>query len=145
MSICSLGSQRRRIEFDILQRALCLPSGEAGQDAAEASILDAIQLGLLDARIDEMDGCVHIIRCAPRSFDSSQWSQLAARLLAWRAGVENVINELNEGGFARPVAANSSAGKVVDEMEAMESGVDGNPNTDFLANLETEAAADFEQ
>ena len=148
LAICTLGNQRSRLEFDVLQRALCLPSGEAGHDETEAAVLDALQLGLLDARIDEENGCVDVLKSTVRSFDSSQWPELADKIGALKFNVDIMMEQLSgDVQLGRPAAAVShnlsSASKAVAEFEAIEAGAIVGPQ-DFLGSLEGDAVAEFD-
>jgi len=91
---CTLG---RALGFAEVVSELGLEAeGEEGDDQAEEWVLEAVRQGLIEARVDEVDGMVRVTRAVPRSVGASARASAKQVLLAMKAAVDT----LEGGAFA---------------------------------------------
>ena len=72
-------------------RFLCPPQCPASD--AESWVLKATASGLVDCRMDQLAQTVVVARCTERTFDLAAWKSLQSGLHAWRATIDNLLNE----------------------------------------------------
>ena len=58
----------------------------------------AIAEGLVDARMDQTASTVSVTRAMQRDFGQAQWSNLQAKLRAWRDSVAGLLTLVEGGG-----------------------------------------------
>jgi len=86
-----LALKKKKIPYAELKQKLQLPDSSA----LEASVLDAVVSGRIDARIDQENELVIIKRASGRSFSSESWAQLAGKLNALKNNIHNTLNTLH--------------------------------------------------
>jgi len=91
LTLCSLGLEKERLTFEMLKQKLQV----ADSNAVEVSVLDAVISQCVEAKIDEANEEVVILRTTRRSFDSSGWKQLGTQLAEWKKNVSTVLATLH--------------------------------------------------
>ncbi|KAL0580738.1 hypothetical protein V5O48_001296 [Marasmius crinis-equi] len=82
-------------------------------DIAEVEkwVIDVIRAGLVWGKLSQTKQTLHITRATARTFEREQWEALEKRLLAWRSGLNNVLevvaNARRQGGTHPPAQAAS--------------------------------------
>lgn len=102
--ICSIAEETKRIEFGVLQEKLGL---QEAQDV-EAAVIDAIRAGVLQARIDEENACVHVSAALKRKCSPELWKTVNTRLSTWKDSVRQVLESLH--------VAQGAEDEVVDDL-----------------------------
>ena len=57
----------------------------------ESWVIKAIAAGVVDAKMDQVNGTVVVHRATQRVFNDEQWVRLSSQLKKWRASVRNVL------------------------------------------------------
>ena len=87
LALAALGSDSdRALSYEEVAKALRIDNNEV-----EAWIIKAIGAGVVDAKMDQVNGTVVVHRAAQRVFNDEQWIRLSAQLKKWRASVRNVL------------------------------------------------------
>lgn len=89
LSVASVVARRKDIGFKQLSDALRLPENQA-----EEVIVQAIGLGLIDAKVDQINRVVHIRTAIQREFGRPQWEEVLARLEHWSNGVSTLMQTM---------------------------------------------------
>lgn len=55
-------------------------------------VLAVIRAGLVWGKLSQTTQSLQVIRSTSRTFEREQWQALEKRLVAWRLGLENVLN-----------------------------------------------------
>jgi len=92
LTICSLGAEKDRIPYETLRKRLQL----ADSSAVESCVIDAVTSGCIEAKLDENNDEVIIVRTTRRIFDSDGWKQLSLQLTDWRKNVQTVLGSLHQ-------------------------------------------------
>jgi len=92
LTICSLGLEKERLPYSLLKEKLQC----ASISAVESSVIDAVTSGCVEAKIDEANEEVIILRSMRRVFDNKAWSGLSAQLAAWKKNLTNVLTSLHQ-------------------------------------------------
>jgi len=92
LTICSLGLEKERLSYSVLKEKLQC----ANLPAVESSIIDAVTSGCVEAKIDEANEEVIILRSMRRVYDNKAWSGLGAQLVAWKKNLTNVLTSLHQ-------------------------------------------------
>lgn len=83
-ALLALASSRApggRVPFSDVRAAL-----DVATDAdVQRWVAKACARGVLEAKIDAVEGCVAVARAAPRAFGAEEWRRLSERLGAWEA------------------------------------------------------------
>jgi translation initiation factor 3 subunit M len=86
---------------------------EIPETEVERWVIDAIRAGLVSGKLSQTSRTVHIIRATARSFGREQWEILEQRILAWKAGLSQVIDAVSAaqktGGKPTAVAQTDAA------------------------------------
>lgn len=90
LTLCDLGMANETLTFKELEEKLLI---EGGDDAIEETVLNAVMSKKIDARIDEAEQKVIILRASWRSFRSDDWRILAEKLGNWKNTLDSVITE----------------------------------------------------
>jgi len=64
--------------------------------AIESAVLDAVQSGRIDAKIDQDNEVVYIQRAAQRTFAADGWAQIGVNLSKWHRNVQTALNTLSQ-------------------------------------------------
>jgi len=92
LTICSLALDKDRLSYNLLKETLQC----ADSSAVESCIIDAVTSGCVEAKIDQGNEEVVIIRSMRRVFDSNSWALLATQLSAWRKNLHSILNSLHQ-------------------------------------------------
>jgi len=92
LTICTVGVETERVSYDALRTKLQVPDVYS----VESCVIDAVQCGCVEAKLDESNQEVIISRTTKRSFDVDGWKQLAGQLAAWRKNVSTVLGTLHQ-------------------------------------------------
>eukprot|EP00823_Brevimastigomonas_motovehiculus_P008099 TRINITY_DN7369_c0_g1_i1.p1 TRINITY_DN7369_c0_g1~~TRINITY_DN7369_c0_g1_i1.p1 ORF type:complete len:469 (-),score=109.62 TRINITY_DN7369_c0_g1_i1:112-1476(-) len=88
LSFCSMAATKDKLTFDELIKKLKL-SGEAD---IESVVLEAVSNGSVEAKIDEANEQVVILRVSPRLFTVDTWKSLDVKLTEWKKSLQTVIH-----------------------------------------------------
>ncbi|KAL8432847.1 hypothetical protein Efla_007690 [Eimeria flavescens] len=109
LSVASVVARKKDIGFKQLSDSLRLPDNQA-----EEVVVQAIGLGLIDAKVDQINRVVHIRTAIQREFGRAQWEEVLTRLEHWSAGINTLlqtVKSVKQGdhhpadGLAAPVSA----------------------------------------
>lgn len=91
LTMMSLSNKTNELTFDVLQKQL-----ELNPDEIEAFIVDAVKMGLIQAKINQVSQLVIIIGGAARyrTFGMDQWLLMHSKLLSWRNNITGVHSSL---------------------------------------------------
>ncbi|CAN0170756.1 unnamed protein product [Ascophyllum nodosum] len=87
LSLCSLATEHEEIPYQVVADTLQVK----GDEEVEEWVLRAIQTGLMEAKMDQMQRVVVIRRCTNRVFGPSQWKTLQKKLGTWSANVQALL------------------------------------------------------
>ncbi|KAH7343459.1 hypothetical protein B0J17DRAFT_642429 [Rhizoctonia solani] len=73
----------------------------------ETWAIDAIRHKLIGGKLSQATSSIHITRSSTRTFGTSQWEDLEAQLLQWKANLSEVVKVIAQ---ARKIAAGSNTG-----------------------------------
>jgi len=90
LTLCDLAMANESLTFKELEEKLLI---EGGENAIEETILNAVLSKKVDARIDEAEKKVLILRASWRSFRTDDWRILAEKLGNWKNTLDSVITE----------------------------------------------------
>jgi len=90
LTLSSIGVNSRDVTFASLREALVATS----DDEIEGFVIDAVDSGLVDAKIDQNSKIVHISRTTPRQFGVETWRQLGKQLDSWHENARQVLASL---------------------------------------------------
>jgi len=74
---------------------------EEPEDGVERSVVHAISEGVIDGRIDQLNGKVLVKSSFQRTFEKKEWAFLDSRLDQWIDNLENVIKFIGEQKAAK--------------------------------------------
>lgn len=89
LSLCSLAADHDEIPYGEIQTTL-------QHDDVESWVVDAVNSGLLQAKMDQLSQKVMVERCVVRKFDVEQWKRLQSRLAMWKKNVGSVLAALDQ-------------------------------------------------
>ncbi|OEH77091.1 eukaryotic translation initiation factor 3 subunit M [Cyclospora cayetanensis] len=89
LSVASVVANKKNIGFKQLSDALRL-----SENQAEEVVVQAIGLGLIDAKVDQINRVVHIRTAIQREFGREQWEEVAAKLDHWHLGVTALLQSI---------------------------------------------------
>ncbi|KAF8514828.1 PCI-domain-containing protein [Hysterangium stoloniferum] len=100
--LADLGSRNvgRDVPYSEIASAL-----EIEKDQVEAWVIDVIRTRLMSGRLSQPDETLHVTRSTSRSFDQHEWDTVEKRLVAWKTGLEGVLEVI--------AAARKSAAAIV--------------------------------
>lgn len=90
LTLCDLAMANESLTFKEIEEKLLI---EGGENAIEETILNAVVSKKIDARIDEAEKKVLILRASWRSFRTDDWRILAEKLGNWKNTLDSVITE----------------------------------------------------
>lgn len=92
MAICSLAAQatKKTIAYSTIASAL-----QVSEDEVEMWVIEAIAANAINGSIDQLQGVVTVTRYAQRSFGSTQWSSLQAKLKEVSKQIAGVLDQLD--------------------------------------------------
>jgi len=90
LTLLTTASSSNEIAYQRLAKAIGVNLNEI-----EQWVIEAVGIGLLDARLDQLNNSVIISRCSQRTFSDSQWSDLHERLNNWKSTVENILGVIH--------------------------------------------------
>ncbi|CAM9603571.1 unnamed protein product [Ectocarpus sp. 6 AP-2014] len=92
LSLCSLATEHEEIPYQVVADTLQV----SGDDEVEDWVLQAIQTGLMEAKMDQMQRVVVIRRCTNRVFGPAQWKTLQMKLGTWSANVQTLLSAIQK-------------------------------------------------
>jgi len=92
LTICSLGLTEEHVSYQTLIKALQVSNG----NEVEAAVIDAVQKGRIEAKIDQEKEQVLIQRTTPRLFEEDGWRDLGSKLTKWKDEVSSVLSRLQQ-------------------------------------------------
>ncbi|KAJ7228221.1 hypothetical protein GGX14DRAFT_412384 [Mycena pura] len=105
LTLASLGFKNigHDLSYDKVAEALQVPQPEV-----EKWVIDVIRAGLLSGKLSQTSQRLHITRATARTFEREQWEALEKRLVAWKTGLEGVLDVVAQ---ARKQAAPHTPGQ----------------------------------
>ncbi|KAF9266295.1 PCI-domain-containing protein [Marasmius fiardii PR-910] len=103
LTLASLGFKNvgQNLPYSSIAEAIQVDKSEV-----ETWVIDIIRAGLLWGKMSQTKQTLHIIRSTARTFEREQWEALEKRLLAWKSGLNNVLevvaNARRQGGVHAP-------------------------------------------
>jgi len=91
LTLCSLGLEHESLSFTTLMEALHVPD----VDAVESAIIDAVMTGRFEAKIDQEQDRVVVLRTTKRNFAEADWALLGDKLEMWQDNVARVLANLH--------------------------------------------------
>jgi translation initiation factor 3 subunit M len=95
LSLCTLAIGQEVITYAEITKALHLNNSDDGDDV-ERWVIAAVNSGLLQAKMDQLQEMVMIERCAVRKFDIVQWKTVQSKLRSYKEQVSTVLNTLKQ-------------------------------------------------
>uniref|UniRef100_A0A7S0ZIH8 Eukaryotic translation initiation factor 3 subunit M n=1 Tax=Timspurckia oligopyrenoides TaxID=708627 RepID=A0A7S0ZIH8_9RHOD len=97
LTFASLGMDKQELTYDEVSSALDVPKSET-----EMWVVRAISFGLVDARMDQIQQKVTIIRSTQRVFTKEHWKPLHDRITLWKNNLDELSSILssNRSAFA---------------------------------------------
>lgn len=92
LSLCSLATEHEEIPYQVVAETLKVE----GDEAVEEWVLRAIQTGLMEAKMDQMQRVVVIRRCTNRVFGPEQWKTLQKKLGTWSSNVQMLLSAIQK-------------------------------------------------
>ena len=92
LSLCTLAIGQEVITYAEIRQALHL----SDDDDVESWVIAAVNSGLLQAKMDQLQELVMIERCVVRKFDLVQWKNVQSKLVAYKEQVGTVLNALKQ-------------------------------------------------
>lgn len=91
LSLCSLATEHEEIPYDAIASTLQVDTSEV-----ESWVINAVNSGLLTAKMDQLKHVVMVERCVVRKFGMEQWKILQERLNVWKKNVKGVLDGLEQ-------------------------------------------------
>eukprot|EP01061_Rhynchopus_euleeides_P025361 TRINITY_DN4098_c0_g1_i1.p2 TRINITY_DN4098_c0_g1~~TRINITY_DN4098_c0_g1_i1.p2 ORF type:complete len:393 (+),score=182.82 TRINITY_DN4098_c0_g1_i1:143-1180(+) len=91
LALCTLCSESSTVRYSNIANKLCITPEEV-----EMFVIDAMSLGLLNAKIDSMAQTVTVKAVHHPHLEHGHWVSLSERLLAWYSAVSTLITTLDE-------------------------------------------------
>ncbi|TFY82705.1 hypothetical protein EWM64_g1301 [Hericium alpestre] len=88
LSLASLGFQNIGSDLPYSKIASAL---QVDPSEVEKWVIDVIRVQLLSGKLSQTTQTLHVVRASSRTFEREQWELLEKRLSAWRAGLEGVL------------------------------------------------------
>ncbi|KAI3616701.1 pci domain-containing protein [Moniliophthora roreri] len=88
LTLASLGFQNvgQNLPYSRIAEVLQVDNAEV-----EKWVIDVIRVGLLSGKLSQTKQTLHVTRSTARTFEHEQWEALEKRLLAWKSGLNNVL------------------------------------------------------
>jgi translation initiation factor 3 subunit M len=100
LTFLTMASQQSQISFADLTQAI-----QVDVDHIEDFIVEAIQNGLVHAKIDQVNEMIVIRSCSRRTFSEAEWQELRSKMQQWkenlatiRSSLEQVVVRATSGG-----------------------------------------------
>jgi len=90
ISLLSVGSKQNKISYDEAAKLMGIDVSEV-----EMLVVEAITLGLLDARLDQLQKTIIVRHADPRIYEKEQWEQLANKLDKWKANITSLFDVIH--------------------------------------------------
>ncbi|KAF9450675.1 hypothetical protein P691DRAFT_700875 [Macrolepiota fuliginosa MF-IS2] len=75
----------------------------------EKWVIDVIRAGLLWGKLSQTTQSLYVVRSSVRTFEKEQWEVLEKRILAWKSGLQGVLEVVNSAkrmaGYAPPAVS----------------------------------------
>eukprot|EP00009_Paramoeba_aestuarina_P004703 CAMPEP_0201506392 /NCGR_PEP_ID=MMETSP0161_2-20130828/305_1 /ASSEMBLY_ACC=CAM_ASM_000251 /TAXON_ID=180227 /ORGANISM="Neoparamoeba aestuarina, Strain SoJaBio B1-5/56/2" /LENGTH=380 /DNA_ID=CAMNT_0047900463 /DNA_START=82 /DNA_END=1224 /DNA_ORIENTATION=- len=97
LSIAALGSKNKNLPFADLVKELAVDEEEV-----ELWVLDAVEKGYVDGKIDELAGVVNIRQAHLRLFGEDEWKQLQGDLARAEKNLNHVLNSIDKSLSSAP-------------------------------------------
>jgi translation initiation factor 3 subunit M len=91
LTFLSMASQQSQISFADLQKAIGV-----NEDDIEDFVVEAIQNGLVHAKIDQVNQIVIIRSCSRRTFSEGEWLELRTKMEAWKENLQTIRSSLEQ-------------------------------------------------
>ncbi|KXN92352.1 Eukaryotic translation initiation factor 3 subunit M [Leucoagaricus sp. SymC.cos] len=79
----------------------------------EKWVIDIIRAGLLWGKLSQTSQSLYVVRSSVRTFEKEQWEILEKRILAWKSGLQSILEVVNNAkrmaGYISQVPVTSSA------------------------------------
>ena len=97
LSLCTLAIGQEVITYSEIRKALHLnDDDDEDKDDVESWVIAAVNSGLLQAKMDQLQEIVMIERCVVRQFDLIQWKNVQSKLVSYKEQVGTVLHALKE-------------------------------------------------
>uniref|UniRef100_A0A7S3DAJ8 Eukaryotic translation initiation factor 3 subunit M n=2 Tax=Palpitomonas bilix TaxID=652834 RepID=A0A7S3DAJ8_9EUKA len=94
LSLCSLAAELDSLSYSAIATTLQIPEGDMMQTEVEHWVIRAIKAGIMEARIDQLSGEVHVTRCLKRVFTDAHWRTIYDRLGSWKSSLQSLYTSL---------------------------------------------------
>jgi len=93
LTLCTIKErgEANPVSFDVLKEALQVGS----DDDVEATIIEAVKAGVLEAKIDQLSRRVNISTACQRTFDMDSWADIGAQLKSWEENTSKVLEHFH--------------------------------------------------
>lgn len=112
LTLCTL--KEPRVSFGKLKEILEIQDEEGGMewsDVVEQTVIDAVQSGLIEAKIDQENTLVEFQRRSRRTFTNDTWKELAVKLRKWRSNTVTILEMLHNVRVTQGQAAQAAMGQ----------------------------------
>lgn len=86
-----MASQQTQITFADLTQAI-----QVEVDSIEDFIVEAIQNGLVHAKIDQVNEMIVIRSCSRRTFSEMEWQELRSKMQQWKENLATIRSSLEQ-------------------------------------------------
>jgi translation initiation factor 3 subunit M len=91
LTFLTMASQQSQISFSDLESTI-----DINEDDIEDFVVEAIQNGLVHAKIDQVNQMVVIRSCSRRTFSESEWLELRNKMEAWKENLQTIRASLEQ-------------------------------------------------
>ena len=91
LALCTLCSETNSVLYGDIANKLCIT-----QDEVEMYVIEAMSLGLLNAKIDSMEKSITVKSVHHPLLEHTHWAALNERLLSWYTAVSTLVTTLDE-------------------------------------------------
>ncbi|KAJ9461650.1 Eukaryotic translation initiation factor 3 subunit M [Diplonema papillatum] len=91
LALCTACSETQLVAYSIVAQALCV-----GQEEVEMYVIEAMSLGLLNAKIDSMAKTIIVKSVHHPLLEAIHWNSLSEKLLAWYQAVSTLVTTFDD-------------------------------------------------
>jgi len=91
LELTRVGQAGKEVSYEEVRDRLGLGSAEGWEDEVESWVVDAISVGVIEARLDQLRKVVIVDRVAQREFGKEQWEQIGSKLSTWKKTVGDLM------------------------------------------------------
>lgn len=91
LTFLTMASQQTHIPFDDLLKAV-----QINEEEIEDFVVEAIQNGLVHAKIDQVGRQIVVRSCSRRTFSSQEWHELRSKMETWKENLQTIRSSLEQ-------------------------------------------------